>query len=186
MQILARPGLDSSNKLTPYLSPLAVVALSFGLAVGWGSFVLPGTKFLPDAGPLGTALGIGIGALAMGLFALNYHRLNLREPGPGGAFTFTRRMFGDDHAFIVGWFLFLTYMAILWANATALVLLGRFLFDDALQFGFHYTMVGFDVYLGEVLLCLAAIVLCACACIVGKRLAVGFHMFFAFALLIRS
>ena len=55
-------------------------------------------------------------------------------------------------------FLFLTYIAILWANATALVLLARYLFGGAFQFGFHYTMVGFDVYFGEVLLSLAAIV----------------------------
>ena len=179
MQILARPGLDSSNKLTPYLSPLAVVALSFGLAVGWGSFVLPGTKFLPDAGPLGTALGIGIGALAMGLFALNYHRLNLREPGPGGAFTFARRMFGDDHAFIVGWFLFLAYIAILWANATALVLLVRHTLGPVLQFGFHYTLAGYDIYLGEALLSVAAIALAAALCIGSKRLAAHVQTFLA-------
>ena len=30
-----------------YLSPLGVIALSFGYAVGWGSFVMPGTMFLP-------------------------------------------------------------------------------------------------------------------------------------------
>ena len=34
-----------------YLSPLAVVALSFAYAVGWGAFILPGTVFLPNAGP---------------------------------------------------------------------------------------------------------------------------------------
>ena len=33
------------------------------------------------------------------------------------------KIFGYNHGFLVGWFLFLTYVAILWANATALVLL---------------------------------------------------------------
>ena len=33
-----------------YLSPLQVWALSFGCAVGWGSFVMAVTKFLPLAG----------------------------------------------------------------------------------------------------------------------------------------
>ena len=32
---------QNRNKLEPYLSPLAVLALSFGYAVGWGSFVMP-------------------------------------------------------------------------------------------------------------------------------------------------
>ena len=30
--------------LSRYLSPVAVWALSFGCAVGWGSFVMPGTR----------------------------------------------------------------------------------------------------------------------------------------------
>ena len=51
-----KPGLGA------YLSPLAVIALSFGYAVGWGSFVMPGTTFLPAAGPLGTAVAMAIGA----------------------------------------------------------------------------------------------------------------------------
>ena len=37
------PGLGA------YLTPLMVIALSFGYAVGWGSFVMPGTMFLPGA-----------------------------------------------------------------------------------------------------------------------------------------
>ena len=165
------PAAPPASPLAPSLSPLSVVALSFGFAVGWGAFVLPGTKFLPDAGPLGTLLGIVLGAVGMGVFALNYHRLNLRESGPGGAFSFARRVFGDDHAFIVGWFLFLTYVAILWANATALVLLVRYTLGPVLQFGFHYTLAGFDIYCGEALLGVAAIALAAALCIFGRRLA---------------
>ena len=167
-----------------YLSFPGALALSFGYAVGWGAFVLPGTMFLPGAGPVGAIVGFLIGTLAIAVLAFNFHKVTTSIQGSGGTYGFIAKVFGQNHGFLMGWFLFLTYMAILWANATALVLLGRFLFDDALQFGFHYTMVGFDVYLGEVLLCLAAIVLCACACIIGKRLAVGLHMFFAFALVV--
>ena len=159
------------HNLGAYLSPLAVVALSFGYAVGWGSFVMPGTTFLPDAGPVGTIVGILLGAAAMAVFAFNYHRMLLRAPGPGGAYAFATKAFGPDHGFLIGWFLWLTYVAILWANATALVLLSRFLFGDALQFGFHYRMAGFDVYFGEVALCILAILLCGGACLVRKRLA---------------
>ena len=42
-------------------------ALSLGCAVGWGAFMMPGNTFLPVAGPLGTVIGIIIGA-AFGSF----------------------------------------------------------------------------------------------------------------------
>lgn len=54
--------MKTENSLGAYLSPLAVVALSFGYAVGWGSFVMPGNVFLPDAGPADMVLGILAGA----------------------------------------------------------------------------------------------------------------------------
>lgn len=166
---------NGKSVLGAYLSPLAIVALSFGYAVGWGAFVMPGTTFLPDAGPAGTIIGILVGVAAMGVFAFNYHRMLLRAPGPGGSYAFATKSFGPDHGFLIGWFLWLTYVAILWANATALVLLSRFLFGDALQFGFHYRMVGFDVYFGEVALCVLAILLCGGACLVRKRFAAALN-----------
>ena len=168
-------GKAAKPKLGAYLTPLAVLALSFGYAVGWGSFVMPGTMFLPGAGPAGTVIGILAGAAAMTVFAFNYHRMLQRVPGPGGALAFATKAFGADHGFLLSWFLWLTYVAILWANATALVLLVRYLFGDAFQFGFHYTMAGFHVYLGEVLVCMLAIAFCGAVCLFGKRLAVGLN-----------
>ena len=135
------------------------------------SFVMPGTMFLPGAGPAGTVIGIIIGSVAMAVFAFNYHRMLQRATGPGGAYAFTTEMFGADHGFLLAWFLWLTYVAILWANATALVLLVRYLFGDALQFGFHYTMAGFEVYFGEVMVCVAATAFCGAVCLFRKRLA---------------
>ena len=158
-------------KLGPYLAPITVLALSFGYAVGWGAFVMPGKMFLPGAGPAGTVIGILLGSLAMVVFAFNYHRMLQRVQGPGGSYAFATETFGADHGFLLAWFLWLTYVAILWANATALVLLARYLFGDALQFGFHYTMAGFEVYFGEVLLCLSVTAFCGAVCLFRKRLA---------------
>ena len=172
-------GFSSKTGLGAYLSPLAVVALSFGYAVGWGSFVMPGTVFLPGAGPAGTVIGILLGAAAISVFAFNYHRMLQRIPGSGGAVAFATTAFGADHGFLLAWFLWLTYVAILWANATALVLLARFLFGNALQFGFHYTMAGFDVYFGEVALCVLAVAFCGAACLYRKRFAAGLHTILA-------
>ena len=167
-----------------YLSSLEAIALSFGYAVGWGSFVLPGTVFLPNAGPAGTVIGLLIGTVAIIVLAFNYHKMAVSIHDSGGAYGVTSKMFGRNHGFIVGWFLFLTYVAILWANATALILLARYLFGNVLQFGFHYTVIGFDVYFGEVLLSLAAIVLCGLVCILSKRFAIRLHTFCAFVLVI--
>ena len=37
-----------------YLSPLDVWAIAFGCTIGWGAFMMPGSTFLPVAGPLGS------------------------------------------------------------------------------------------------------------------------------------
>ena len=68
------PGAEP-EKLGRYLSPLSAWALSFGCAVGWGAFIMPGTTFLPSAGPLGTLIGLGVGAAIMFLVGRNYHYL---------------------------------------------------------------------------------------------------------------
>ena len=133
-------------------------ALAFGCAVGWGSFVMPGNTFLPIAGPLGTVLGIGIGAVIMLIIAANYHFLMNKFPEAGGAYAYTKHIHGYDHGFLNAWFLILTYVAIIWANATALPLIGRNLLGSFFQVGFHYQIAGFDVYLGEVLLAVAALI----------------------------
>ena len=172
MSVTGKDGSGTApSRMGAYLTPLMVLALSFGYAVGWGSFVMPGKMFLPGAGPAGTVIGILLGAAAMAVFAFNYHRMVRLFRGPGGAFTFTTKIFGADHGFLLAWFLWLTYVAILWANATAVVLLVRYLFGDALQFGFHYTLAGFDVYLGEVLACILATAFCGAVCLFRKRLA---------------
>ena len=162
-------GTPSSNK---HLSPLAAWAFAFGTAVGWGAFVMPGTLFLPKTGPLGTSIGVFIGAVIMAVIAWNYHYMTRRHPGPGGAFSFASRTFGIDHGFLCAWFLSLTYMAIVWANATALTIVGRCLFGDVFRFGFSYRLAGFDIFFGDILFSGAAIMAAAAICC-RRRLAGG-------------
>ena len=145
------------NRTAGRISPLTAWALAFGCAVGWGSFVMPGTTFLPKAGPLGTVLGVFIGGLCMCVIAWNYHVMMVRNPGPGGAYAYATEAFGIDHGFLCAWFLFLAYVAIVWANATALAIVAHYTMGDIFQFGFHYRLVGFDVWFGDILLAAAAI-----------------------------
>ena len=51
----------SPKPLDRYLSVIDVWAMAFGCMVGWGVFAMPGTTFLPVAGPLGTMLSMLIG-----------------------------------------------------------------------------------------------------------------------------
>ena len=156
------------RRVCTYLTPLGAWALAFGCAVGWGAFVMPGNTFLPIAGPVGTALGLGLGAAVMLLLAANYHYLMNRFPGCGGAYTFTKRSFGYDHGFVSAWFLIITYVAIIWANATALPLIARTLLGSAFQFGFHYVIAGYHVYMGEILLAAGALLIAALLCLQKK------------------
>ena len=142
--------MQSDNIYKQNLNGISVWALAFGCVIGWGSFVMPGTKFLPDSGPLGTTIGIIISALIVLFACANYSYLMSRNPKPGGSYTFTRGILGEDHAFLAAWLLEIAYISLLWANATAVILLFRYIFGNALQWGFLYRFVGYDVYLGEV------------------------------------
>ena len=176
----------SQNKIgfDQYLSPVHIWALSFGCAVGWGAFVMPGTTFLPKAGPVGTIIGIIIGAVVMFFIGVNYHYLMNKFPGGGGTLTYTTKTFGYDHGFMSAWFLVLVYIAILWANASALGLISKYLFGSTFQFGFHYVILGYDVYLGEVLLSMVAVYICGICCIRGKKFAFRLQVLFSLMLIL--
>ena len=163
-----KEGAAVMDKRPKYLSALGAWALAFGSSVGWGSFVMPGNTFLPLAGPVGSALGLGLGAVVMLIIAVNYHFLMNRYPGAGGTYTYTKKSFGYDHGFLSAWFLILTYVAIIWANATALPLIARTLLGNVFQFGFHYEIAGYHIYMGEMILAVGALVLAALVCLRRK------------------
>ncbi len=174
---------NNERKLKPYLSPIAVWALSFGCAVGWGSFVMPGTTFLPLAGPVGTAIGMLVGGLVMFLIGINYFYLIGKYPDCGGTYAYTKNEMGYDHGFLSTWFLILVYIAIVWANVTAIPIICRNLFDGFFKFGFHYHVAGYDVYLGEIFLCLFALAVAGGICINGGRLSALVQVIMALALI---
>ena len=161
--------MERTKGLQRHLTPLGAWALSIGCAVGWGSLVVTANTYLAQAGPAGSVLGLGFGALVMLLMAVNYAYLMRSCPDAGGAYGFTRDVFGHDHGFLTGWFLALTYFAILWANATSLPLFGRIFLGGVFRFGKLYTLFGYDVYLGEALLSMAALVGIGALCTTSPR-----------------
>ena len=153
------------------LNPLNVWSLALGSIIGWGAFVMPGTTFLPKAGTLGTLIGMSIAALIMITIALNYGYMIQKYPIAGGEYTFTEKTFGRKHAYLCGWFLGLSYLAIVPLNATALGLVSRKLLGGLLEFGYLYSVAGWDIYIGEILLASFALILFAFLSIRGISVA---------------
>ena len=125
---------------------------------------MPGTTFLPIAGPLGTAIGMAVGAVIMLVIGMNYHYMMNRHPDAGGIYSYAKHELGYDHGVLSAWFLILVYIAIIWANATALPLVARNLLGDTFKVGPHYTILEYDVYLGEAALVLAAMLAAGLVC----------------------
>lgn len=133
------------------LSSLDVWAIAFGCMVGWGSMVMPGTTFLPVAGPAGTIISMTIGTVIMLIIGLNFAYLMHKIPKPGGIYTYTKEAFGRDHAFISSWFLCLSYLTIVFLNGTALFIILRTLFGDIVRTEYFYEISGNKIYLGEII-----------------------------------
>ncbi|MBR4163670.1 MAG: amino acid permease [Solobacterium sp.] len=143
---------DNKNIVKPYdryLSKVDVWGMAFGCMVGWGVFAMPGTTFLPVAGPAGTFISMTIGMFIMLVIAKNFSYLMARFSMTGGVYSYTKEAFGRDHAFISSWFLCLSYLTIVFLNGTALFFVVRILFSNIAQTGFHYTVAGNTIYLGE-------------------------------------
>lgn len=174
--------MEKEVRLERKLSPINVWALALGCIIGWGAFVMPGNTFLGKAGPLGTAIAMGIACVIMIIIAYNYNYMIKKYPVAGGEFTYTQNAFGSNHGFICSWFLGLSYLCIVPLNATALALIGRNLMDNIFQVGFHYNVAGYDIYLGEVLLAIVALVLFAFLSIRGVKFTGVFQTILVFAL----
>ena len=140
-----------------YLSPVDVWAMSFGCMVGWGVFAMPGTTFLPVAGPAGTLIAMIIGMVIMLIIAGNLTYLMGRTSITGGIYTYTKEAFGRDHAFISTWFLCLSYLTIVFLNGTALFIIVRTLLGEEAQQGISYVVAGNTIYLKETLLSVAVL-----------------------------
>lgn len=146
------------EELSRALPPIQVASLALGCIIGFGCFVLPG-DFMRMAGPVGAALGIALGGVAVVTIAQSYGVMIKTLPVAGGEFAYAYHTAGRYHAFICGWLLTLGYLSIVPLNASALPILGKFLAPSLFARGYLYTIAGFDVYVGELVLASAAIII---------------------------
>lgn len=164
---------DKKNpaELKKQLNPANVWAIAFGCIIGWGSFINPGKKFLPNSGVAGTAIAMLLGGLVMVIIAFSYAYMIPKYPRAGGEFTFTKNCFGKRTAYLCGWFLVAAYLTNVPMNSTAIGLIvdGIDGSADILKFGFNYQVAGFDIWLGEILLAGGILLLFGWLNIIGVR-----------------
>ena len=162
---------SAKSTLQRQLSPMHVWALAFGCIIGWGSFINPGKKFLHNSGVAGTAVAMLLGAIVMVIISYSYAYMVPKAPQAGGEFTFAKKCFGPTAAYWCGWFLVAAYLTNVPMNSTAIGLIADGLDGSAniLQFGFHYSIAGFDVWLGEILLASGILLLFGVLNILGVK-----------------
>ena len=91
--------MSNENTLKRQLNPMHVWAIAFGCVIGWGSFINPGKKFLPNSGVAGTAIAMVLGARVMIIIAASYAYMVPKYPKAGGEFTFAKACFGKGAAY---------------------------------------------------------------------------------------
>lgn len=163
--------MAQKTDLQKQLSPMHVWAIAFGCIIGWGSFINPGKKFLPNSGVEGTAIAMVLGALVMIIIAFAYAYMVPKFPKAGGEFTFTKNCFGKVPAYLCGWFLVAAYLTNVPMNSTAIGLIVDGLDGkaDILKWGFHYQIAGFDVWCGEMILAMGILILFGWLNIIGVK-----------------
>lgn len=134
------------------LSKIDVFSIVLGSIIGWGSFMLPGSKFLIEAGVINTTIGIFSGALFIIIIQGSYYIMLQNHDEEGGEFSYTYQNLGQRYGFLVGWFLSIAYLTIIPLNSTAFPLVVNKIFGSLFQFGYLYEIAGYKVYLGEILL----------------------------------
>ena len=156
--------MSTERKMRQHISLLKAWAFAIGTSIGWGSLVVTGGTYLGQAGPAGSVMGLLAAALIMMIISYNYSYLMKSYPEAGGAYAYAREVYGYDQGFLISWFVAITYLAILWANATSLPLFGRIFLGGLFSVGKMYTIFGYDVYFGETLLSVAALLLAGLLC----------------------
>lgn len=166
------------------LGKVDVFSVALGSIIGWGAFMLPGNKFLSEAGIINTALGLILGAVAIIIIEKSYERMISNHDDNGGEFSYIYKEMGEFHGFSSGWFLSLAYLSIIPLNATAFPLVINKVLNDALKFGYLYSVSGYDVYFGEVLVSSLIIIIFAIINMRGLKRTVKIQKFITIFLVI--
>jgi len=135
------------------VSKLGLLTMSIGGMIGWGAFMQPGLKFLPQAGVLNTMIGMFIGLIMVSTIASCYGIILNKSPNStGGEYSYSKLAFTKSHSFVVGWFLMIVFIGIAALNATSFALIFKNVVFPTADFITLYSVAGSQVTLGEVVI----------------------------------
>ena len=139
---------DSRNEKTTVFS---LFLLGFGsiIGVGWSSTL--NNLIRCGGGAVPAAVGFGLAALAFVPIALCFAYLASALPLSGGATVYAKRAFGSGAAFVGGWFMVMSYTAILPFEAIAINDILAYIFPELRLGKVLYTIMGEKIYLRTVL-----------------------------------
>jgi amino acid transporter len=139
------------------VSKLGLMTMSIGGMIGWGAFIQPGIKFLPT-GMLNTMIGMFIGLIMVSTIAACYGIILNKSPNSsGGEYSYSKLAFSKRHSFVVGWFLLIVFIGIAALNTTSFALIFKNVLFPQADFITMYTIAGYPVTLGEVLISIAVV-----------------------------
>ena len=161
---------ENGQGLKKSFTPLGMWAFSVGTSIGWGSFIITCSTYLKKSGTVGTLLGLLLGTGVILVVAWNLQHVIKNCRDAGGIYAFDKKVGGNDLGFLSAWFIILIYFAILWANISSVPLFTRFFLGDTFHFGFHYEILGYEVWFGEILLSIAVLILIGLLCSRSSRI----------------
>jgi amino acid transporter len=132
---------------TPLKSGLGAWQLftfGFGTIVGIAWVVLMG-QLLAQAGLAGTFLGLTCGAVMMILVGVCYARVGARFPHAGGEVAYTRELYGETAANVLGWFLVLTCILVCCFEMISVGWISTQLWPEIVHTKL-YSILGNDIY----------------------------------------
>lgn len=137
-----------------------VFAMALGAAIGFGAYVLP-FDWMTEAGLGGTLIGFLVGGAMIGVIAVSYGYVVRQLPVTGGGVAYAYSALGRTHSFIASWAMTLGYACIVAANASAATLVFRVATPGLLTRIPLYDIAGWTIYLPEVVVSSALIILFA-------------------------
>lgn len=173
------PGKTTLKKA---VSSKSVWAISLGAIVGSGCFIMPG-DLLQEGGPIGVAVGLLFGAATMLFIGHNICTLVEHFPVAGGTFAFTYAMCNPYHAYICGWMISLGFVGCIALNASALSVVIKFIAPSLVNWGYLYTVAGWQVYVPEILISSLIVLLFGYLNFKGNKLAGHLQFFMVLCLI---
>lgn len=140
------------------IGKVELFTVALGSVIGWGAFMLPGNFFLKNAGVLNTAIGFIVAVIMIAFIEKSYSLMMSKYDDIGGEYSYAKNTFGNGVGFFTGWLLLLAYISIIPLNATAIPMVFEKIFPFYEKGELLYTIVGFPVYLNDLLLSLSFIV----------------------------